>query len=101
MTQRTLREESVAYEPKKTLNIADLDRVNLSWNMEDRIGTDSEGKEFEYKVLIVNGIEYRVPNSVLEEIKKMLDLKPDLRFVKVEKSGSGLGTKYSVKKVEE
>jgi hypothetical protein len=100
MTQKTLKEESEAYEPKKTLNIADLDKVDLSWPMEDRKGTGSDGKDFEYKVLIVNSIEYRVPLSVLEEIQKMLDLKPDLKFVKVEKSGSGLGTKYAVKKVD-
>ena len=103
-----LKEEAKAYEPKTTLNIADLDRVDLSWNVEDREGTtkkiDKEGNEFEetftYKVMVVNGLEYRVPNSVLEEIKKMLDLKPDLKFVKVEKSGTGFSTKYSVKKVE-
>lgn len=100
MTQRTLREESEAYEPKKTLNIADLDRVDLNWPIEDRTGEDKEGEKFAYKVMIVNNIEYRVPVSVLEEIKKMLDLKPDLKYVKVEKSGSGLGTKYSVRKVE-
>ena len=100
MTQKTLKEESEAHEPKKTLNIADLDKVNLLAPMEDRTGTDDKGKDFDYKVVILNGLEYRVPSSVLEEIKKMLDLKPDLKFVRVEKSGSGLGTKYSVKKVE-
>jgi len=100
MSQTSLKEASQAYEPKKTLNIADLDRVDLSWKVEDREGLDNEGKTFQYKVMITNGIEYRVPNSVFEEIKKMLDLKPDLQFVKVEKSGSGLGTKYAVKKVD-
>ena len=100
MTQKTLKEESEAYEPKKTLNIADLDKVDLNWVMEDRVGTATDGKDFEYKVMIVNSLEYRVPVSVLEEIKKMLDLKPDLKFIKVTKSGSGLGTKYDVKKVE-
>ena len=100
MSQITLKEQALAYEAKKTLNIADLERVDITWPVENREGTDSDGKTFDYRVMITNGIEYRVPNSVLEEIKKMLDLKPDLQFVKVEKSGSGLGTKYSVKKIE-
>jgi len=100
MTQKTLKEEAEAYEPKKTLNIADLEKVDLSWPMEDRTGTDKEGKDFEYRVMIKNGLEYRVPVTVLEEIKKMLDLKPDLKFIKVLKSGSGLGTKYDVKKMD-
>lgn len=96
----SLKEEAQAYEPKQTLNIADLDRVDLSFPLEDRIGTDKDGKEFKYKVLIANGQEFRVPNTVLEEIQKMLDLKPDLKFVKVEKSGTGLSTRYTVRKVE-
>jgi hypothetical protein len=96
----SLKEEAQAYEPKQTLNIADLYRVDLSFPLEDRTGTDKDGKEFKYKVMIANGQEFRVPNTVLEEIQKMLDLKPDLKFVKVEKSGTGLSTRYTVKKVE-
>jgi hypothetical protein len=96
----SIKEEAERYEPKQTLNIADLDRVDLSFPLEPRTGTDKEGKEFDYKVMVANGQEYRVPNTVLEEIKKMLDLKPDLKAVKVEKSGSGLSTRYTVKKVE-
>lgn len=96
----SLKEEAQAYTPNQTLNIADLDRVDLSFPIEERTGTDKEGNEFNYKVMIANGIEYRVPNTVLEKIKEMLDLKPDLKFVKVEKTGSGLSTRYSVKKLE-
>ncbi len=103
-----LKETATAYEPKKTLNIADLDKVDLSWPVENRSGTtvkqDEDGKDYEesysYKVMIVNEIEYRVPNSVLEEIQKMVKLVPELQFVKVEKTGSGFGTKYDVEKVE-
>ncbi len=93
----TFKETAQAYEPKQTLNIADLDRVNLSFPMEDRVGTDTEGKDFNYKVMVANNQEYRVPNTVLEEVKKILELKPDVKFVKVTKTGSGLATRYSVK----
>lgn len=92
----TLREEAQAYQPKQTLNIADLDRVDLSFPIENRTGTDKEGKEFKYKVMVVNEIEYRTPWTVLEEIKKMLKLKPELTHVKVNQTGSGLNTRYSV-----
>jgi len=103
-----LKETAQAYEPKKTLNIADLDRVDLTWPVESRTGVtvkqDEEGKDYEesysYKVMIVNEIEYRVPNTVLEEIQKMVELVPELQFVNVDKTGSGYGTKYSVKKVK-
>lgn len=99
-----LKSESQAYEPKKTLNIADLDKVDITWQIEDRSGTTTkknrEGVDYEetyyYKVMIVNSIEYRVPNVVLEEIKKMLKLKPTISFINVDRTGSGVNTKYEV-----
>lgn len=93
----TFKESAKAYEPKQTLNIADLDRVDLSFPIEERTGTDSEGKDFDYKVMVANGLEYRVPNTVLEEVKKILELKSDVTAVNVTKTGSGLATRYSVK----
>jgi len=93
----SLKETAQAYVPKQTLNITDLDRVDLSFPIEDREGTNSEGEKFKYRVMVANDQEYRVPTTVIEEIKKMLDLKPDLQFVKVTKTGSGLSTRYSVK----
>jgi len=98
--QKSLKETAQEYKPKLTLNIADLDKVDISFPIEEREGTDDEGKTYSYNVLVANEQEYRVPNSVIEKIKEMLDLKPDLKFVKVEKTGSGLATRYSVKKVE-
>ena len=96
----SLKETSIGYEPKRTLNIADLDRVDLSFPIEDRSGNDNEGKPFQYKVMIANEIEYRTPNTVLEEIQKILKLKPEAKFVNVTKKGSGLNTSYSVEFLE-
>ena len=96
----SLKEEAQAYEPKQTLNVADLEKVDISLDVEERSGTDGEGKEFKYKVLVVEGKEYRVPNTVLEEIKKIVTLRPETKFVKVTKSGSGLSTRYSVEVAE-
>jgi len=96
----SLKDTATEYEPKLTLNIADLDKVDISFPVEDRSGTNAEGKDFEYKVMVANNLEYRVPNTVLEEIQKILKLKPDTKFVKVTKKGSGLGTIYSVEFVE-
>ena len=91
-----LKEEATKYVPKQTLNIADLDVVDLSFPVEDRPGTDLEGKEFSYKVMVVNDQEYRVPATVLEGIKNILKLRPDTQKVKVTKRGSGLQTRYEV-----
>lgn len=96
----TLKESATDYVPKQTLNIADMDRTELHWPVEDRTGTDSEGKNFSYKVMIANELEYRVPVTVLEEIQKMLKLKPELKAVNVTKTGSGLNTRYAVNALE-
>ncbi len=95
-----LKETAKEFVPKLTLNIADLDRVDLSFPIEDRTGTDADGKDFSYQVMIANSLEYRVPSSVLEEIKKILKLKADVGFVNVTKAGSGLSTRYSVEALE-
>jgi hypothetical protein len=100
MKMSSLKEEASAYEQKRTLNIVDLDKVDLSYPVEDRTGTDKEGKAFNYKVIVINSQEYRVPNTVLEEIKKILKLKPETKFVKVTKKGTGLNTSYAVEYVE-
>ena len=104
-----LKQEAQAHEPKKTLNVADLDIVDLSWPVEERSGNttkkNKEGVEYEeeyfYKVIIVGKIDYRVPEAVLEEIKKMVALVPELQFVKVTKTGTGKATRYSVEKAEQ
>lgn len=96
----TLKETAQAYTPKITLNIADLEKVDISLSVEDRTGTDGDGKEFAYKVLVIDDKDYRTPNTAIEEIKKIIALKPDVKFVKVTKQGSGFNTRYSVQVAE-
>ena len=95
-----LREEAQAYEPPQTKNIADLEAVSLDMNVEDRKGTDKDKNTFKYKVVVIDGEEYRVPGSVLSEIKMIMEEKPDLKTVKVKKEGIGLNTRYKVIELE-
>ena len=92
----TIKEAALAYEPKQTLNVADLEQIPVNLDIYDGEGTDKDGKEFSYKYTRLDGKEYRVPATVLEEIQKILKPKPEIEKVRVTKSGSGLGTKYSV-----
>lgn len=92
-----LNEEAMAYEPPKTKNIADLELVLVAEvEVEERTGNDKEGKEFSYKVIVIEGEEYRVPNSVLKALKTILGTRPDLKAIKVTKTGEGLNTDYTV-----
>lgn len=92
-----LKETAKAYEPKKTKNIADMEIVLIeNLQVEDRSGTNEDGKEYSYKVAIYNNEEYRIPASVLGSIKTILEAKPSLKSVKVIKKGSGMNTEYTV-----
>lgn len=92
----SIKESAMAYEPKQTKNIADLDKVSVELNLEDREGTDKEGKTFRYKVVVVNGEEYRVPGKVIGDLKSILDKKPNLQTFSVSRKGMGMNTVYTV-----
>lgn len=91
-----LKETAKAYVPPKTKNIADLEVVNLECKIEERKGTSNDGKDFAFHVAIINGEEYRVPSSVLNSIKTIMEVKPSLRTIRVIKKGQGMNTEYSV-----
>lgn len=93
----TIREESLAYTAPTTLNIADLTSVPIDdLEVLEAEKNDLDGKPFKYKYTIVDEKEYRIPSTVLEEIQTIVNLKPEVKNVKVNKSGSGLATRYKV-----
>lgn len=95
-----LRDTAKAHEPIRTLNVTDLEALSLEAPIEERTAEDKEGKPFSYKVAMVLGKEYRVPASVLTDIKTLLEAKPSLKTVRVIKKGTGMNTKYTVIPVE-
>lgn len=92
----TLKEEAKAYVPQQTKNIAELDEVPLDLELFDGEGTDDNGKPFTYKFAELNGEKYRVPGSVIGQLKIQLEANPDLSKCKVKKDGAGLNTRYTV-----
>ena len=93
---KTLKDVAKAYESKSVGNIADLPKVSTDLIVEDREGTNDEGKTFNYKVILVEGQEYRIPASVLKSLKAILEDNENLKFFKVKKTGQGLATEYTV-----
>ena len=92
----TLREQAKAYEPNKTKNVADLEAVSLDAVIEERTAKDKDNKEYTYSVAVITGVDYRVPDSVLKDIKAIIEAKPTLKTVKVIKKGEGMKTQYTV-----
>ena len=94
-------ESAKAYEPPKTLNISDLDEVSVDLNIQDKAfdvkESDGTVKEtIHQKIIEIDGKEYRVPNSVLKQLKVLLEDNPSLKKFKVLKTGEGMQTIYQV-----
>ena len=92
----TLKDEAKAYTPQQTKNIADLATVSTDLVVEDREGKDKDGNVFKYKVVVIDGEDYRVPGKVLGDLKSILEKKPGLKSFAVSKKGTGLNTTYTV-----
>ena len=96
----TIKDEAKAYEPPQTKNIADLEVVRTDAEIEEKEFTKEDGSTFKMKVITVNNEDYRVPVSVLKSLKAILEEKPDLKAVKVKRTGEGLKTEYTVISLE-
>jgi len=92
----TIKDIALAYEPQQTKNIAELDYVPVELELVESTHKNSAGEDFTVKTATVDGEKYRVPNSVLEQLKGILTKFPDSKYFCVSKSGNGMSTKYQV-----
>ena len=77
-----------------TKNIADLGSVSVDLELQEESFMNAEGKEVRIKVAVVDGTKYRVPMSVIRDLKAILEVKPKLKAFKVLKQGTGMNTTY-------
>ena len=91
----SLKDFANAYESKQMKNIADLKVVSTDTDIQTET---RDGKDGSYIVsfIIVDNEEYRVANTVIEQLKAILEQKSNLKTFKVNKTGTGMGTKYQV-----
>lgn len=94
--EETIKTTAQAYESQSVGNIADLQKVSTDLKVETKSGTNEKGEAFIYKVVKVDGNEYRVPLSVIRSLKAILEDNPNLQYFKVRKSGQGMDTTYTV-----
>jgi hypothetical protein len=92
----TLKDFATAFEPQAMKNIADLESVDISLEIKTETRKNRENEEYTVSFLTVNGEEYRITSSVIEQLKGILESNPNLKKVKVKKTGTGMGTKYQV-----
>jgi len=88
---KTIKSEAQEYEPKHTNNIADLEKVSIDLEMKNE-----EDVEYPYKYVEIDGNRFRVPVSVLGDLKAVLKANPTLKYFKVTKVGEGKKTQYTL-----
>ena len=100
----SLKKEAEGYESQRVKNIADLESVPIDIEMGIHVfkkrKIDEHGEEVEVddpvRVVVVDGEEYRVPVSVLKQLKVVLEDNPTLKKFKVKRAGTGMSTEYIV-----
>lgn len=93
----TIQEQAVNYAKRETLTIDQLPKISVKLVLKEKIVHGGTPKEFRYKYVEENGQEYRVPISVISQLKQQLDANPNIQFFKVSKHGEGkTGTTYTV-----
>ena len=96
----TLKEAAQNYEPTKTKNIAELEAVSVEQEIITETRKNNEGESYTISFVMINGFEYRVPKSVLEQLQEIQKEKPNLKTFKVSRKGEGMNTKYTVIQLE-
>jgi len=91
-----LKDSALNYEAPAIHNIAELEKVSAELDVKTETHTKADGETFSVDVIVVDGQKYRVPATVLANLKAILQAKPDLKSFKVNKSGSGMQTTYTV-----
>jgi len=92
-----ISEEALNYKPQtKTKNIADLQEVSVDLDLQDD-SFEFDNKTVNQKVIVVNDEKYRVPTTVIQQLKVILEDNPKMTKFKVKKSGTTKeDTKYLV-----
>lgn len=81
----------------KTLNISEIEKVSVDIEVKSETKTNSKGEQYTQDFIEVDGQKYRIPKSVLFDLKTMLEEKPDMTHFKVTRKGVGRDdTRYTV-----
>jgi predicted nucleic acid-binding protein len=93
---QTLKDFAKDFVPTQMKNVADLEMVKTEIEIHEEVRKNRDNEDYKVMFVVVEGDEYRVPQSVVEQLRTLLESKPDLKMFKVIKTGQGMGTKYQV-----
>jgi len=91
-----IKEFAKEYVPQQMKNIADLEVVKTDIEIKREVREDQNKEKYTVMFIVVGDEEYRVPGSVVGQLKTLIEAKPDLTSFKVVRTGQGMNTKYQV-----
>jgi hypothetical protein len=91
-----IKETALAYKAPETKNIVKLEIIPVDIELEDKTFTREDESTFKVTVFEFEGEEYRMPKTVLKQLKAQLEANPKLGNFKVTKEGEGMKTVYTV-----
>ena len=94
--KQTLRETAKEYVSPTTETIDKLDSFNIDIEVELVEYLDGSGKPFTVYETIIDEVKYRVPKTIIKQIQDYLHEKPDIKLVKVKKTGEGINSSYTL-----
>lgn len=91
----SIKQAAETHEDVNVKNVADLDKVSVDVELKEEIVDEGKPTEWSYKYFELDGEKYKMPITVLSQLKDHIAQNPDLKFFRVNKKGEGLKTKYT------
>jgi hypothetical protein len=99
-----IKETALNYKAPETKNIAELTMIPVDVELTDKEFSKEVKAEdgsitqvpFTVTVFTLEEEEYRMPKTVLKQLKAQLEENTEIEFFKVKKEGSGMNTVYTV-----
>ncbi len=91
-----LNEVAKEYVAPTTETIDKLDSFSVDVDVVENEYTDSTGKTFTVFESEIDGVKYRIPKTVIKDLKLYLEENPKISKVKVKKTGEGLNSTYTL-----
>jgi len=80
----------------KMHNVTELEVVTISEDIKTEEREDQNGDKYIINYILIDGKEYRIPNSVIKQVQELI-LKEKIKTFKVISTGTGMQTKYTIK----
>lgn len=83
----SLKESAIAYSGKKELY--NLDKVPVDVEFQTGSFDSKDGKKVPFSFIEIDGYKYTIKASILEQVKNVLSVNPNAKYIKFQKAPNG------------